>query len=57
LTVNLETVYGIIWAILFFRENRELEPSFYLGVVIILGAIYLNSYLRKLSERRLKLNP
>lgn len=50
LTVNLETVYGIIWAILFFDENREVQPSFYLGVLIILGAIFLNSYLRRKRE-------
>jgi drug/metabolite transporter (DMT)-like permease len=52
LTVNLETVYGIVWAILFFNENKEVEPSFYIGVLIILFAIFLNSYLRKLSEKR-----
>lgn len=52
LTVNLETVYGIIWAILFFSENKEVEPTFYIGVCIILLAIFLNSYLRKLSEKR-----
>lgn len=51
LTVNLETVYGIIWAILFYDENREVQPSFYIGVFIILGAIFLNSYLRKRSEK------
>jgi drug/metabolite transporter (DMT)-like permease len=53
LTVNLETVYGIIWAILLFNENREVEPSFYLGVLIILSAIFLNSYLRRLSEKKI----
>lgn len=47
LTVNLETVYGIIWAILFFKENNELTPTFYAGVLIILGAIFLNGYLNK----------
>lgn len=52
LIVNLETVYGIIWAIIFYQENRELEPTFYVGVLIILGAIFLNSYLRGLTERR-----
>jgi len=52
LTVNLETVYGIIWAIFFYRENREVKPTFYIGVLIILCAIFLNSYLRKYSERR-----
>lgn len=52
LTVNLETVYGIIWAIFFFRENKEVEPSFYLGVLIILLAIFLNSYLKRLNDKR-----
>lgn len=54
LTVNLETVYGIIWAILFYNENKEVQPSFYLGVGIILAAIFLNTYLRKLQERKVK---
>ncbi len=54
LTVNLETVYGIIWAILFFSENKEVQPSFYIGVCIILLAIFLNSYLKKLSDKRLE---
>jgi drug/metabolite transporter (DMT)-like permease len=52
LTVNLETVYGIIWAILFFNENREVKPSFYLGVFIILGAVFLNTQLKKRSDKK-----
>jgi drug/metabolite transporter (DMT)-like permease len=51
LTVNLETVYGIIWAILFFQENKEVKPTFYIGVFIILFAIFLNSYLKKWSDK------
>jgi drug/metabolite transporter (DMT)-like permease len=54
LTVNLETVYGIIWAILFFNENREVEPSFYAGVLIILLAIFLNSYLKRISDKKVQ---
>ena len=52
LTVNLETVYGIIWAILFYKENNEVKPKFYLGVCIILLAIFLNTYLKKLSDKK-----
>ncbi len=47
LAVNLETIYSIIWAILLFQENKELTPTFYLGVGIILVAIFLNGYLNK----------
>ena len=52
LTVNLETVYGIVWAALIYKENREVKPSFYIGVVIILLAILLNSWLRKIQEQK-----
>lgn len=52
LTVNLETVYGIIWAILYYHENRELNPAFYAGVLIILTAIFLNSWLRRFAEKK-----
>lgn len=56
LTVNLETVYGIIWAILFYNENKELKPTFYVGVLIILLAIFLNSYLKSFKEKKLAKN-
>lgn len=52
LTVNLETVYGIIWAILFYNENKEVKPTFYIGVLIILLAIFLNSYLKRVSDKK-----
>jgi len=52
LTVNLETVYGIIWAILFYNENKEVKPTFYIGVLIILLAIFLNSYLKSVSDKK-----
>jgi drug/metabolite transporter (DMT)-like permease len=57
LTVNLETVYGIIWAIIFFSENKEVKPTFYLGVFIILAAIFLNSYLKQLAEKKITQQP
>lgn len=52
LTVNLETVYGIIWAIIYYQENKDLSPTFYVGVLIILAAIFLNSWLRRLAEKK-----
>ena len=41
LTYNLEPVYGIILAFIFFRENENLKPAFYLGVILILLAVVL----------------
>ncbi len=46
LTVNLETVYGIILAVFLYEENKELSLTFYVGVSIILLAVFLNAYLK-----------
>ncbi|RPE77218.1 DMT family transporter [Vulcaniibacterium tengchongense] len=42
LAVNLEPVYAIVLAILLLGEQRELSPGFYLGVAIILAAVFLH---------------
>jgi len=40
LAVNLEPVYAIVLAVLLLDEQRELTPWFYLGVAIILVAVF-----------------
>jgi drug/metabolite transporter (DMT)-like permease len=41
LTYNLEPVYGIILAFIFFQENKMLHNQFYIGLGLILLAIIL----------------
>ena len=41
LSYNLEPVYGIILAFIFFKENEELNNQFYLGVGLILLSVIL----------------
>ena len=41
LTYNLEPVYGIMLAFIFFKENENLNPAFYFGVGLILLAVVL----------------
>ncbi|MBL7702816.1 MAG: EamA family transporter [Ferruginibacter sp.] len=41
LTYNLEPVYGIILAFIFFKENENLNREFYTGVLLILLAVVL----------------
>ncbi len=41
LTYNLEPVYGIIMAFIFFNENKELNGHFYAGVALILLAVII----------------
>jgi drug/metabolite transporter (DMT)-like permease len=40
LAVNMEPVYSILLAILFFHEERELDLSFYAGVGIIVAIVF-----------------
>jgi drug/metabolite transporter (DMT)-like permease len=41
LTYNLEPVYGIMMAFIFFKENESLNTQFYVGVGLILLAVIL----------------
>lgn len=43
LAYNLEPVYGIILAFIFFRENKDLNQQFYLGVGLIILAVALQT--------------
>jgi len=47
LAVNLEPVYAIVLAILLLGEQRQLDGWFYLGVVVILGAVFLHPALAR----------
>lgn len=52
LTVNLETVYGIILAILIYEENKELSLTFYAGVSVILFSIFFNAWLKGKHDKK-----
>lgn len=43
LSYNLEPVYGIILAFIIYREDRELEMGFYIGISIILFTVIMQS--------------
>jgi drug/metabolite transporter (DMT)-like permease len=44
LIINLEPIYAIVLAMLLFGEQRELTLSFYLGVVIVVGAVFAHPW-------------
>ncbi len=44
LTINLEPVYGIFLAWIFLGDAEELSPQFYLGCLLILGAVFFHSF-------------
>lgn len=47
LAVNLEPVYAIILAMLLLGEQHELSGQFYLGVAIVLAAVFVYPLLRR----------
>lgn len=51
LTVNLETVYGIIIAYILWKKDEAMTPGFYLGTLIILATIFGNSLLKQYLKK------
>lgn len=59
LTINLEPIYGIILAVIVFDEKESMSQSFYIGALIILSMVILNSivknYLGNKTRRQVNL--
>lgn len=45
IALNMEPVYAIVMAIVLLGEQHELSASFYLGVAIVLAAVFLHPWL------------
>lgn len=54
LTVNLEPVYGIILALLLFKDSEHMNSLFYLGAAIILITVIANGLVK--NRKKLKTN-
>ena len=52
LAINLEPVYAIAIAVLFLGEARELDLLFFLGVAIVIGAVFGHGWLQTRGIRR-----
>ena len=46
LTINLEPVYGILLAVLIFKESEKMSTGFYIGASIIIVTVLLNRVLK-----------
>ena len=47
LTYNLEPIYGILLALLFFGDNEKMSFQFYIGLFLILSSVLINMYVKK----------
>lgn len=51
LTLNLEPVYGIILALIIFGESEVMNTNFYVGTLIILGAVVMYPVFKRTSVK------
>lgn len=52
LTLNLETLYGIIFAYFIFHEDKQLTGTFYAGSAIILSTIFINGWIKMREKKK-----
>jgi drug/metabolite transporter (DMT)-like permease len=50
LTINLEPIYGIILALLIFKDGEEMSPLFYVGALIILATVIANGIVKSYKK-------
>ncbi len=51
LSINMEPVYGIVLAFLFFGESERMNPLFYVGTLVILSALFTEAYVKRRRKR------
>lgn len=45
LTGNLEPIYGVLFAMIFLGEAQQLSATFYIGMLLILSSVFLQSFM------------
>lgn len=53
LSINLEPVYGILLAVIIFKDAEKMTPAFYFGALIILLTVVLNVFFKNRKKRKL----
>ncbi len=52
LTINMEPVYGILLALAIFGEKERMSAGFYAGAVMIIAALFLNTYIKRKKREK-----
>ncbi|MCP1995762.1 DMT family transporter [Flavobacterium sp. HSC-61S13] len=52
LTINLEPVYGILLAVLIFKDSEKMTPAFYIGALLILSTVILNGIVKNAKKTK-----
>lgn len=51
LTVNLEPIYGIIFAFFIFKKSEKMSITFYIICLIMILSIFINEYYKKTNKK------
>lgn len=54
ISINMEPIYAIILALIFFGDSEKMTPGFYLGALIIFSTVLGNAALKSIHRRRKK---
>lgn len=46
MSINMEPIYAIIFALLIFKDDEFMSPLFYVGALIVIAAIFANGFLK-----------
>ncbi len=52
ISINMEPIYSILLALLFFHEDEKMSFGFYMGGLVILLTIFMNAYLKSKERKR-----
>ncbi|MGB0391134.1 MAG: DMT family transporter [Salibacteraceae bacterium] len=53
ISINMEPIYAIILALLFFGEKEQMSTGFYIGAALVMSTIFGNGILKRISKRKL----
>ena len=53
ISVNMEPIYTIIIAVIIHPDKEKMSLGFYIGGLIIIGAIFTNAYLKKRNRKKI----
>ncbi len=52
ISINMEPIYAIILALIFFGDSEQMTPGFYLGALIIFSTVIGNAVLKSIQKRK-----
>jgi drug/metabolite transporter (DMT)-like permease len=52
ITLNLEPIYTIVFALWIFGEEEMMSPQFYLGALLLIGTLFLDVYIKKWIDKK-----